>query len=1031
MAHVLRPGTGVNQPSQPEASLRIQQSAQGTARTIGWGQNRIAGNLIWYGDFASYAVNTGGGGGKGIGTGGQNSGKYQYQAAVAISLAEGPITSIQNVWLDKSKMSWGDVGHATDKPWGAAANALGMVLFTGSYSQSAWGYLQSLHPTQALNYRGDAYVAAGPLQLGDNPQLPNLSFEVRFAICAEFSGGILAANPRACLDDALTNSTYGVGFPSSRVATNSAWSAYCAGTKLVLSPVLSEQRAFSEELKDWLLATNSEAVWSGSVLKVVPYGDATVLGLDDILALADIYDTDINPDLLNLGGASFVPAAPAYAVGDDDFIVVSANEPPVSLTRTRVEDQNNAVSVEYLDASNDYNPVVVDRKDDAAIQKWGIKQRPLVKLHQITAASTAELCASLLLTREQIRNFYTFTLGSKYMLLEPMDIVSLTDSALGLSAQWVRLREITENADMSLTFVAEEYSAGTGSAPLYGTQPNSGVLPNYNVAPGNVLAPLLFEPTDQLAQGLYVWGAVTGADLTVWGGCEVWASWDGITYAKIDKDMVGASRFGVLTADLATFTAPTQGPAIDTGHTLSVSLSTCQGQLVSGSHADNLAFGALVWVDGEFLSYQDAAVTGSYAYNLTTLNRGGYGSTIGAHSSGAKFCRIDQGVFSVPFTQDRIGQTLYLKFLSFNKYMGGRQALSDVSAFTYVIIGTALVSPLPNVQNFVSSYVGNITYLDWDAINDFRTPIMYEVRKGLSWDGGQVVGVYAHPHVPAVGDATYWIKAVVQPVANLYVYSSAATQLGINGSVVPINVLSNYSETVPLLWPGSVSGFATIDTSVVKTTPSGGNYAQVGYYTIPNSHIINMGRLAPCLVQIIWESNGLVSTTDWFGPSDWFAQTDIFGSAANQFVKVYPEISISADGVNYGPWVKYTAGFYNLWRIKARMRLESLDTNTVAYLTSFKFIVYAPDRTDNLLVNQIIGAGGTTLNFWPDGGPYPSAFNGGPNGAAVPTVSVDILNKNNGDYEVITGLSLSAVTVQIMNAGVGVSRNINVRARGY
>ena len=66
--------------------------------------------------------------------------------------------------------------------------------------------------------------------------------------------------------------------------------------------------------------------------------------------------------------------------------------------------------------------------------------------------------------------------------------------------------------------------------------------------------------------------------------------------------------------------------------------------------------------------------------------------------------------------KDYIGRVIYIKLLSFNQFGGGQQALVDVGAFAYTVQGTALFSPLPNVQNFVSSYVGNITYLDWDPI---------------------------------------------------------------------------------------------------------------------------------------------------------------------------------------------------------------------------------------------------------------------------------------------------------------------------
>ena len=69
-----------NASTQPATSLRVQSSIEGKAIPIGWGANRLAGNMIWYGDFQSVATSSGGSG-KG-GGGGKGSGQYDYSASV-------------------------------------------------------------------------------------------------------------------------------------------------------------------------------------------------------------------------------------------------------------------------------------------------------------------------------------------------------------------------------------------------------------------------------------------------------------------------------------------------------------------------------------------------------------------------------------------------------------------------------------------------------------------------------------------------------------------------------------------------------------------------------------------------------------------------------------------------------------------------------------------------------------------------------------------------------------------------------------
>lgn len=1055
MANLFRPSSNVNAPAPPVTSLRIQQSVQGKGRLIGWGQTRIAGNLIWYGDFTSRTVSDGGGGGKGGGGGGGKGGgggtKTLYAAAVAISMCEGPISDLFTIWYNKQKTTYQIAQDPFKEIWGAPGQSLNLTLFTGTYTQSPWGYLTSLHPGEDLSYRGDAYVGGGPLQLGESPELPNFTFEVRFGINSAYTG-TTDANPRDVILDALTNDKYGVGFPSARWEGSSSYSSYCVATGMVMSPTISDQKAFSDHLRDWLMGTNSEAVWSAGQLKVVPYGDQSVTG----------------------NGATYtVPALPLYALTDSDLMAGGGDTgAPVDVHRMRVEDQANSVSVEFLDATNDYNPAVVEVKDDAAIQVYGLKKKSVTELHQFTQINAAIMSASLLLGRELIRCQYTFTAQGSFILLDPMDVITITDPGLSSSAITVRIKEITENEDHSLTMIAEDYLAGSASSPLYGAQPGQGAIPDYNATPGVVATPLVFEPTDELAHGLFIWGAVTGSSPTNWGGCEVWASWDGITFAKVQENLIGGARMGVLSAPLPTFVAPVQGPSLDNTNTLSVDLTMSQGQLASGSATDNLLFGSMLWVDGELISYQTAVVTGTFTYDLTGLNRGALGTDISEHASGSFFTRVDQGIFSVAYTQDKIGATLYLKFLSFNRYGANKQGLQDVGAYSYRILGTALTSPLPNVENFVSSFVGNITYLDWDTVDDFRSPIQYEIRKGTNWETAQFVGTFSHPHIPAIGDADYWIKAVVTPIAGLTVYSEDAVAINITGSVVPFNLLARYDEGPSgAAWPGSLDGDVVNDGIFIRTTftnpaVAGTDFLAVadvftivdkfaigggsGHYTIPDTHIVSAGRLAPCLVSIDFAGIG-EGTSDFFNPgppdnNDFFAHDDVFDTAANRFIDVHPEIAISTDGVTFGPWQRYQAGVYNLWDVKARMVIRSLDpVNVVAVLTQFVFSVYAPTRTDHPLVNFALPPAGQTVTFAPDGGLPAAAFNGGPNGgniapspgvtlpnpAAFPGTQAANLSLVSGDDIFITGLSLSQLTIQVKNAGVGVTRNVTLQVWGF
>ena len=76
-------------------SLQVQQSSQGLTLPVVYGRARVAGNLVWYGDFTTYEHKTttrqGGKGGRGGVK--QEDVKYTYEAAVMMALLAGVMCS--------------------------------------------------------------------------------------------------------------------------------------------------------------------------------------------------------------------------------------------------------------------------------------------------------------------------------------------------------------------------------------------------------------------------------------------------------------------------------------------------------------------------------------------------------------------------------------------------------------------------------------------------------------------------------------------------------------------------------------------------------------------------------------------------------------------------------------------------------------------------------------------------------------------------------------------------------------------------
>ena len=1047
--------TQATQPAAPIAAFQVQTSAIGKAFPIIYGTTRVAGNLLWYGDF--YSVQTGSQSGKGGGGGGKsglfsspntNSG-YEYFTSVAIGICEGPIVGFGQVFVDKAV-------------WTSAAT-YGFTTFLGTYPQTGWSYLTTYHqqinqvatipsapgpyvfqvqfsqapftdggvvsdggtvftkvttapaatqykvsptglytfnsadagtevtityqannqqpPNEALGYNGLAYVGFPGLSLGSSAALPNFNFEI-MGIYSNSVSGSLDADASLIVNDLMTNAHYGAGFPSAFMGSLATYQNYVLAAGLLVSVSYSDQQAVSKMIDDLGLATNSAPVWNGTSFTIVPYGDTAITG----------------------NGKTYTPPSqPAFSLGDDDYLPnqgssasssASSGDDPVLMDRKRPADKVNSVKIEFLNRANSYNVELVEAKEQALIDTYGKRQAPSAQGHMFASAAAARMSAQLNLLRQLISNVFTFTVDARFAAIDPMDIVAITDTTLGLNAQWVRVTEITENDDDTFTIVAEEYLQGTGAAPVYNFQQTAGFSGNTNEDPGLVNPPIVFEPTDELGQtmglggGLIIAAAVSGVNAGTWGGCQVWASYqvDG-DYAQVGT-IIGPSRMGVLTATLPSYTANATGQTIDTTSTLSVDMSQSGGLLSSGTIDDATSLNTRCYVgpamgtaQGEIVAYQTATLGISASkYALTTLVRGGYGTEdqIAAWSAGTSFVRLDNSIAIFPYDQSRIGATLYLKFLSFNIWGGGLQSLGAVEPYSYAIQGYALSSPLPDVINFRSSYVAATTNLNWDEIEDFR-PVLYEIRKGASWAGSQSLGRVAHPPFATYGDGTYWVAAYSQPASGLVVYSETPQSIVISGSVITENILETWDEFATG-WTGTFIGGAGVDSGsgYAKTGGQGDiiiaadvlilpdflDYGGTGdgVYTIPASHIINVGYVGSNQVMITWVATGGPSNQDILTIADVLTMPDFSGALSTAFIDVYPEIQLSQDGIIWGAWQKFAPGVYTAMAYNARLQLQTIDPATIAYCESFTFGINVPARIDHY--TNVALTAGLTANVW-------------------------------------------------------------------
>ncbi|QAY96715.1 hypothetical protein CWB41_14045 [Methylovirgula ligni] len=791
-----------NQGAQPTiySGLQVQSSSSAVPITIGWGIMKVAPNFAWCGDLGTYQAS---GGGKGGATSGGTTG---YTCAVICGMCEGPIQDLRAVWKNQTVHV-----HLS----GAFPNS---VLFDGELNQEPWSYLAAHHPDQILNYPGLAYVAHPDMNMGTAAEPPAISFEVIFSSWSTGANG-QDADPAFIFNDFLTNPQYGVGFPLASIDSSTLFGSdgdaslqtYCFAAGICLSPVLIDQESASSILTRLLQLTNCEVIWSGDQLKFIPYGDTSITGA--LYSGGDVtfpYQSDTNQYSFNvaaktqIGTRTFNPnIEPVYSLNDDDFVVGDASsnsgggakqvsDDPVQVLRTDPYELGNYTFIEIYQRTNYYDATPIPVFDEYFIETYGLRVGDTVTAHEICDETVGQTVGQLILQRQlYIRNTYKFTLDWGFCLLEPMDVVLITDVAIGLVNFPVRIAEIDEDDDGLLAITAEEFPGGTATSVAYPVQTKSSSTFGSNVPASALNAPIIFEPPYQLAGAqspLQVYCAVSGNDPLTFGGYNVWVSTDGQTYTQAET-VFGAATQGVTTARLAA-----AATGIDNVNTLSVDLSDMGGAINPASASDMSSGNSACYVGGEIIAYQNATLTSADIYALQPLNRGLFGSSPVVHATGTPFALLDGNIFKYPFQPSQIGQTVYFKFQPFNVLGGGVPDLSDCGAYPYIVQGSALGGPLATPQNLRLNFKAQFCDLTFDEVSDPRGQVKYYVLRGPSAQTAQQLVDVAHPPVTLISPDTYWVQSYIVPVPGLTVKSPISSGITLAANMLVTNELDVFDE---------------------------------------------------------------------------------------------------------------------------------------------------------------------------------------------------------------------------------------------
>ena len=156
------------------------------------------------------------------------------------------------------------------------------------------------------------------------------------------------------------------------------WGTYCQAAQLAMSLLFDRQQPCARWLEEIAQLTVSAVVWSGSLLKIIPYGDQRC------------------PPTARRGRPNLTWQ---YGLGDDDFLDFGGGSDPVLLDPRRPGQTTNWLGIEYMDSVNGYNQQVLPVWDQGLIDQHGIRSEPSIQAHEFTNPTSATISAQLQLQR--------------------------------------------------------------------------------------------------------------------------------------------------------------------------------------------------------------------------------------------------------------------------------------------------------------------------------------------------------------------------------------------------------------------------------------------------------------------------------------------------------------------------------------------------------------------------------------------------------------------------------------------------------
>jgi len=755
----------------------------------------------------------------------------------------------------------------------------------GAGGQDPWTYLETKHPEALLGYAGTAIIASQQVPLGSSAEMPNWTLELQGPY--NVGGGIVDCNPASCIFGILCDPVFGIGYPQANLGNWGNAAACWAANSFFISMYIDSQSAAAEHIGEVLEAGMAACFFSEGLFKIVPLSDTAAAGngatyLPNTQPVATLSDSDFitakkGKDPVTMKRKAWQDVKTRVQVEFSDrqnaynqSIVMSTDDNARNKYGLRIEDPQSwhfitTYPAAYFAANMRLKRSVYIRREFSFTLKstWSFLEPG--DIVEITVARLGLINFPVRIKKTvddkkkglsiEAEEFQFGTMSPAFYASEPAVGYQATESSQDGGNTDVLIIEVPDRANgykgNQLKMWCEgEVSSQWGGCQVFLSAGDDAEVSHVNITNGIITVTCNNDFADgdqvwfnQLQNATFLNFANLPGGLTILSTSQSLGQFTAYANPSLMPASYSAADSGVAAvqgdyAQIASVRTPgitgTLAAPIgssDTSMTVVFNNGTQVPSTSSSTKAEaNATMLAIADASGtvEFVTYTNAVLLASNAYQLTGLARGQLGSAVAAHTSGADVASFVNANVTYTYDPSLWNRIVFLKFPSVNLLNGGTQSLAAIGPIPLVLqgIGPGAVDAAtgifrPGKGSIPNAWSGSLVYTS--------------NTNSITWSWGEVDAVTNIAISAGVLTVTCANTLVVNQVAQIGTLAYA-TQLNSLILIVLSATSSQFTALVSLpnytshVDSGNVTGFLTLSRAGIPS-PASGNNLELSLFT--------------------------------------------------------------------------------------------------------------------------------------------------------------------------------------------------------